>query len=54
METKYDEIDSVYYITEDENELLDPDGFTMIWDSLDEAEKYRTNLEMIRLIYGDQ
>lgn len=54
MEIKYDEQDEVYWIREDDKPLIDPTGKTMEWDDLEEAKKYMKNLDMIRLIYGNQ
>ena len=54
MEIKYHVDREEYYIEEDGKPLIDPAGEAMTWDDLEEAEKYRTNLEMIRLIYGNQ
>ena len=54
MEIKYDEQDEVYWIREEDKPLIDPKGKTMVWVDLEEAKKYITNLEMIRLIYGNQ
>ena len=54
MEIKYEETQEYYYIEEEDKPLVDPTGETMRWDLLEEAEKYRQNLDMVRLIYGDQ
>ena len=54
MEIKYDEEMERYYIQEDGQDFIDTIGDRMEWVDIEEAKKYMKNLDMVRLIYGNQ
>ena len=53
-EIKYDETEEVYTIHKDGKPLKDSQDMIMKFQTLDGANKWKTNLDMIILIYGDQ